>query len=193
MTINLEYEREVMRRDAVITALYESYPGDKGMGLILAGLADRPDLALNHDVLRAVLDYERDRGHVITRSLPPKNVLIARLTVAGIDAVEAQQDFDTERRHRNRMLRLRLMTALQLVAGSQSPWLGEKLMRAYLVQDTDLDLTHPNVPRALAYLSELHLIELQIEHQLARLLPDGIDYLDGVGADRPGIARPVRF
>lgn len=186
--MTIEQELAELRREVVLQALYDCYPDERGILLILGGI-DRPDLNLNHETVRQALQYETDRRHIASRQTG-QGILMARLLPDGVDVVEALPAFNPLQRDRLRMLRLRLLSAMNALP---TDWLSERLIRAYLREDLDLDLTHPNIPRAQSYLAQRGMIEMDSARQLARILPDGIDYLNGAGQTLVGIARPVQF
>jgi hypothetical protein len=90
---------------------------------------------------------------------------------------------------RKKLRRLRILQALQL--NYPSP-VTEKLVSQTLSDESDLHLTTIAMRQELDYLHELNLIRREVEDDVwcAKLLPLGVDYLDGLGYDLNGVARP---
>lgn len=88
-----------------------------------------------------------------------------------------------------KMARYRILKILD--AGRPVP-VGEGLIAEILV-DVDLQMTQWETRRALQYLCDKKYVALDIHHGepwLARLLPEGVDYLEDPRRSDPGIARP---
>ena len=87
-----------------------------------------------------------------------------------------------------KMIRYRILAILD--AGRPLP-VGESLILDILI-DADLDATMNDVRRALQYLNDKRFVEIvkHPTHWDARLLPDGIDYLEDSDARDVGIVRP---
>jgi hypothetical protein len=184
----LDHELQMLRREAILQVLYDFYPLEQSVSLILGAIApDRPDLQLDYEATRRAIIYEGDLGHLLYRT-NTHAVMLARLLPDGVEMMEAMPTFDPLRREQLRMLRLRVLCALNALQGQL---LTERLVRAYLRDDTDLDLSHPNLPRAQHYLAQRGLIQFDSNRGLARILPPGIDYLVNPNACIASIARPV--
>lgn len=94
-------------------------------------------------------------------------------------------------RARVAMTRYRVLAILDV--GRPFP-VGETLI-AKVLNDIDLQATQTDIRRAMQYLADKGLIELSSprdRHWEARLLPDGVDYVEGHRDDDPGILRPPR-
>lgn len=180
------------RRDAVLRIFYSVWPAELGAGLVAQGLT--PDLAGTPAELAAALAYLRQRGHIEhIGHAAGSGPAIDRLTADGVDAVESAPDADPTRVRGLRMLRLRVLQALTW--GGERP-LAEALIAAALAEDADLDLTAPSLHRACTYLAARGLVEpvdAPSGPRLWRILPDGIDYLEGTGDGIPGVARPLAW
>ncbi|CAK0766002.1 hypothetical protein CCP3SC15_330007 [Gammaproteobacteria bacterium] len=180
--MDLELERQKLRRAAIRSVLYSVYPSPMGEGLIFSSIGR--DLTPTHHNLREALIYLRDRKQVnITRR---GGISIVGLSADGLDRVESSEDFNPARARQSRMLRLRVLQAL---SWGGSELMGNALIRAALREDTDLDLSDPALERSLAYLEARGLCAR--EENLSRILPDGTDYLAGEGADITGVTRPT--
>lgn len=185
---NLEIERARLRREALLSALYASWPQPLGMGLISASLTD--DLRCSPEALERDLDYLQSHGQVdLQQPHDEHHATLALLTAGGVDAVEASDRFDTARRRNVRMLRLRVLQALDW--GRPQP-LGLRLLNRALSQDTDLDTSEPALRRAIAYLLARGMA-VSAGQDLARITAAGIDYLAGDGDGIEGVARPVEW
>ncbi|MDD2815417.1 MAG: hypothetical protein PHP00_06715 [Thiotrichaceae bacterium] len=90
---------------------------------------------------------------------------------------------------RKKLRRLRILQALQL---NYPQPITEKLVSQTLSDESDLHLTTIAMRQELDYLHELSLIRREVEDDVwcAKLLPMGVDYLDGLGDDLNGVARP---
>lgn len=90
---------------------------------------------------------------------------------------------------RKKLRRLRILQALQL---NYPQPITEKLVAQTLSDESDLHLTTITMRQELDYLHELNLIRKETVDDVwcAKLLPDGVDYLDGLGDDLNGVARP---
>ncbi len=188
MSNNLEHAVNKMRRQAVLQILYDCYPTPKGESLIVNALQDRKDLQLTRERVKKIFAYLEDKGLIDV--LDNGNFHLAALRPDGIDAAEHHKTFDSDRLHHNRMLRLRVLSALDAL---RPTYLGEQLILVYLRSDGDLDLSPPNIARALRYLADRDLVELSEDGFLARIRSTGVDYLEGAGDDLPGVARPARL
>lgn len=182
--MNLERERERLRRQGLLSTLYTAWPLPVGFGLLRASLSG--DLPCSAECLERELGYLADRGLVVSTPRHPGGVSQHRLSAAGVDAVEAGEEWDAGRRRQVRMLRLRVLQALDL--GRPHP-LGLRLIGLALREDTDLDLTEPSLRRAVAYLAAREMAETQGD--LTRITAAGVDYLAGEGDACDGIARPA--
>lgn len=94
-------------------------------------------------------------------------------------------------RARVAMTRYRILAILDV---SRPYPVGETVL-ANVLSDVDLQATQSDIRRAMQYLADKKLIELNAprdRHWEARLLPDGVDYVEGHRADDPGILRPPR-
>lgn len=188
--VDIDTLRSKARRAAVLFILYQVYPRALGAGLIYEALT--PDVTGDPDEVRRALAYLCDRHQVIAAGRasdggPP----LYRLTVAGVDAVEALPDADLTRVRALRLLRLRILQALDWGGARPMP---VSLIAAALADDTDLDLSEPAVRRALAYLTEHELASdghAEGHPDLWRILPGGTDYLAGEGDGIEGVARPT--
>ena len=93
---------------------------------------------------------------------------------------------------RRKMIRYRILKILD--AGRPLP-VGEGLINTILI-DADLSATQSEVRRALQYLQDKNYLEVEMPkrgvsvHWSARLLPTGVDYIENVSMEDPGIARP---
>jgi hypothetical protein len=187
---DMDHERAKLRREHLLHTLYTAWPNPLGSGLLAADLPE--DLKCSGDCLDRGLAYLEGRG-LLTRE-PRANgssVQLHALTATGVDHVESGAEFDTARRRGLRMLRLRVLQALDW--GRPQP-LGRRLISRALSQDTDLDLTDPSLRRALAYLTAVGAAESgDGQGELYKITPDGIDYLDGDGDGIEGVARPVEW
>lgn len=90
---------------------------------------------------------------------------------------------------RKKLRRLRILQALQL---NYPQPITEKLVAQTLSEESDLHLTTITLRQELDYLHELNLLRREVEDDVwcAKLLPLGVDYLDGLGDDLNGVARP---
>lgn len=186
--MSTEHELEGLIQQAILQMLYEQYPVPVRAGEIFKKLQEAPHLQITENRLQRALGYMQDREQIaITKH---KWFNLVELLPPGVDAAEHDANFDPKVRRRTQLLRLRILSALDSL---RPHYLNEQMMRSYLRHDADLDLTHPNIPRALVYLERCRLIETSQERSLARILANGVDYLAGKGADLPGVARPVQF
>ncbi len=98
-------------------------------------------------------------------------------------------------RAKTKMARWRILRILY--SGRPYP-VGEGLIVDVLI-DADLQMTPTQVRNALQYLCDKKLIELKQarnddgKHWEARLLADGVDFVDGFGEPIDGIARPSDY
>jgi hypothetical protein len=187
--IDVDALRNKSRRTAILHILYQVWPRPLGAGMIAESLT--PDVCGDADEVRRALHYLRERclaeptGHVSAGA-----TAIYRLTAAGVDAVESDPSADLARTRWHRMLRLRVLQALDW--GGLRP-MPVALISTALAEDTDLDLSEPSVRRALAYLVERELAAdcaADGHPDMWRILPDGTDYLAGDGDGIEGVARP---
>ena len=184
--IDIADARARLRRGAIRRALYAVYPRPLGAGLLAEALP--ADLAAEGDDLPRALYYLTDRGHIRTHGQAAGGPELYALTAAGVDKVESAPDHSLDLARTARMLRLRVLQALQW--GGPAP-MGASLISVALAEDADLDLSEPSIRRALAYLVERGLASAATEGQLWRITADGIDYLAGDGAGYEGVARPA--
>ncbi|PCI62034.1 MAG: hypothetical protein COB35_04965 [Gammaproteobacteria bacterium] len=92
---------------------------------------------------------------------------------------------------RDKIKRLRVLQTLDLVRPEVA---SAQLILRSLSEDKDLALTISDIQRALDYLAQRQLINLvDAKSWMAKILPDGIDYLDGHGNNIAGVARPSDF
>lgn len=182
--VDIDALRGKARRAAIRRTLYTVYPRPMGAGLIAEALPD--DLTAGADELERVLYYLVDKGQVERTGQSGAGPALYRLTAAGVERVEAGDDFGAERVRGVRMLRLRVLQALDL--GRPQP-MGASLISMALAEDTDLDLSEPAIRRALAYLTEAGLARAQGEAWM--ITAEGIDYLGGDGEGVAGVARPL--
>lgn len=188
--VDIDTLRSKARRAAVLTILYQVYPRALGAGLIYEGLT--PDVSGDPDEVRRALAYLVDRHQVTAAGRasdggPP----LYRLTVTGVDTVESQPEANLSRVRATRLLRLRILQALDWGGARPMP---VSLIAAALAGDTDLDLAEPSIRRALAYLTEHELAtdgRAEGHPDLWRILPGGTDYLAGDGEGIEGVARPT--
>ena len=186
---DLEILRGKLRRHAIRKALYAAYPMPLGTGLIRESLPE--DVAADGKTVENALYYLRDRGQVELVGAASGTVL-NQLTPAGIDRVESDDRYGPERAANVRMLRLRVLAALDL---SRDQPMGLRLLSLALASDKDLDISEPSLLRALAYLSHpsvgLASLAGKDAATTARITADGIDYVTGDGQGYPGIALPL--
>jgi hypothetical protein len=182
--VDIQAARAKLARAAIRRALYSVWPKPMGPGLIAEAIPE--DLACTGETLERALYYLRDRGHVETAGALPMGGSLYRLSADGVDRVESDADFGADRARGARMLRLRVLQALDL--GRPQP-MGLSLISIALAEDTDLDLSEPSIRRALAYLADRDLAAPQGEAW--RIRGDGIDYLAGDGEGIAGVARPL--
>ncbi|HFD87521.1 MAG TPA: hypothetical protein ENJ35_07590 [Gammaproteobacteria bacterium] len=94
---------------------------------------------------------------------------------------------------RVKMIRYRILKVLD--AGRPYP-VGDGLLVEVLV-DADLNVTQHEIRKALQYLADKGYLALSqpdsAAHWEARLLPQGVDYLENPSHDDPGITRPVEL
>lgn len=94
---------------------------------------------------------------------------------------------------RNRLRRLRLLQTLSM---NRPHPMGDGLIRQALKADIDLAFTQSSIRKGLEYLQGRSLVEFVTQTEdvwVAKITPDGIDYLEGHGADIAGVARPSEF
>lgn len=206
---DIDKARSHLRRAAIRRALYLVWPRPMGLGLIAEALTD--DLSGDPEGLCRDLDYLCARGEIsadgaVSHGGPP----LYRLTAAGVEAHEAAPDFGPQAARNLRMLRLRVMQALDL--GRPQP-MGTRLISLSLAEDTDIDLSEPSLRRALRYLAERGLVEAGTcgrggdgarlftpaaacgadDDVTWRITAAGIDYLASDGAAVAGVALPARW
>lgn len=177
--------RNKLTRSAIRRALYAVWPRPMGRGLINEALPD--DLSCNGPTLERALYYLRDHGHIEVHGRADNGTTLHRLSLAGIARVETDPDFGAERAQALRMLRLRVLQALDL--GQPQP-MGLGLIGVALTEDADLDLSELSLRRALAYLVGYELAA-QAGDSAWRITALGMDYLSGEGAEVSGVARPL--
>lgn len=175
-----------MRRDAILTALYASYPQPQGIALLNAAMGK--ELHPSATNTERALGYLADRHWVTVSETRPHR--LTRLTPLGIDHIETRDDYNPADLAASRLLRLRILQALDW--GRPQPLTIPLIQRA-LKEDDDLDLTTSSIMRAIRYLHDSGLAEELSEGQRARIKADGIDYLASEGPDRPGIMRPLVY
>lgn len=175
-----------LRRDAILTALYASYPQPQGLALLSASMGK--ELHPNATNTERALDYLADRQWVTVSDQRPHR--LTRLTPKGIDEIESRDDFSAAGREACRLLRLRILQALDW--GRPQPLTIVLIQRA-LREDEDLDLTTGSIMRAIRYLHDSGLAEELSEGRRARIKADGIDYLANEGPERTGIMRPLVY
>ncbi len=94
---------------------------------------------------------------------------------------------------RVKMIRYRILKVLD--AGRPYP-VGEGLLVEVLV-DADLNVTQNEIRKALQYLEDKGYLKLKqpdnAAHWEARLLPQGVDYLENPSHDDSGITRPAEL
>lgn len=184
--VDIDALRTAARRSAIRRALYTAYPRPLGAGLIGEALPD--DTAACPEAVERTLFYLLDKGHLARAGqVGGGGPTLYRLTAAGCEAVESDPDFGSERARGVRMLRLRVLQALDL--GRPGP-MGPGLISMALAEDADLDLSDPAIRRALAYLAEQGLVRTvgEASHTITAA---GIDYLVGDGGQIAGVARPL--
>ena len=100
---------------------------------------------------------------------------------------------------RDRMKRLRILQVLEQVRPEP---IGHGMILKVLEDETDLALTSVSVKQALDYLQQRNLVVITSKANstvdglgpwMAKISADGIDYLDGLGDDIAGVARPQEF
>lgn len=182
--INLEHERQRLRRQTLLSVLYAAWPVPVGFGLLRAALPE--DTPCSNECLARELDYLSGKGWVLSTARAPGGAASQhRLTAEGLEEVERGEDWSPDRLRAVRLLRLRVLQALDL--GRPHP-LGLRLIALALKEDTDLDLTESALRRALAYLVARGLAEAKGD--MTRISAQGMDYLSGDGDGAEGIARP---
>lgn len=181
----LDQARARARRAAIRRTLYAAYPQPVGLGLLRAALPD--DLAASAEDVADALYYLHDREHVAAAGAATgAAATLWRLTADGCLKVEAADDYSPDRANRVRMLRTRVLQALDWSGRAGA---GPQLIGTTLREDTDLDLSLHSITRALAYLTERG--RAVAEGSVWRITADGLDYLAGEGQDDEGIARPT--
>jgi hypothetical protein len=182
--IDIADARARLRRAAIRRALYAVWPRPLGPGLICESLP--ADIAPIGDELGRDLYYLSDRGQV--QVIPGGLAPLYRLTADGVDRVERDQAHSLDLARAARMLRLRVLQALNW--GGPAP-MGASLISVALTEDADLDLSEPSIRRAAYYLVERHLAAVDADGLLWRITADGVDYLAGDGDGIEGVARPA--
>lgn len=174
--------RAKLRRKQLRRMLYTVYPGTLGAGILAENID--ADLQCSPEQLARDLDQlQRKRYITHEGAAARRGVPIFRLSADGIDRTEAEDDFDRMSATAQRMLRLRVLQALDW--GRPQP-IGLRLIAVQLAEDTDLDLSEPSLGRALAYLGERGLAAPV--NGAWSITGAGIDYLLGEGDRQPGIA-----
>jgi hypothetical protein len=179
---DIHVARARMQRDAVRAALYIVWPRPLGPQLLTEALP--ADLAPTRAEVDAAIYHLRDRG--LIEEQPGGTAPLWRLTRAGIDAHEAQEDGSIDHIRGVRMLRLRCLDGLD--AARPQP-IGPRLIGHYLNADGDLDRSESAIARALQYLTEAGLAET--EPGGWRIPAAGMDYLSGDGPAVLGVAQAV--
>lgn len=187
---DIEIARDRLRQAAIRAALYAAWPRPLGAGLISESLP--ADLSASASELGRTLYYLCDRGDIqrhgqTSRLGPADRQPLYRLSVAGIDQHEADPQFGTARARAVRLLRLRVLQALEI---DRAHPMSTALVSVALASDHDLDLSIPSLRCALTYLVERDLVRQDGEDAYS-LSAAGIDYLAGDGDGCPGIARPM--
>jgi hypothetical protein len=182
---DIDAARAKLRREAIRRALYLVWPRPMGPGLLTDALP--ADLSTGARDLERAVYYLRDRGEIAEDA--GADTPLWRLTAAGIEAHEAEPDYGDDARRAVRMLRLRVLQALDL--GRPQP-MGTRLIGLALADDTDLDLSEPSLRRALRYLSERELAAAA-GGEAWRITSGGIDYLASEGDAVAGVARPLSW
>ena len=99
-------------------------------------------------------------------------------------------DLETKRK---RLQRLRVLQTLNLARPSS---MGDGLVKSALIDDVDLDFTHASIRNSFDYLEMRGFVEILQKGKdvwVAKITADGVDYLDGLGKDVEGVARPDEF
>lgn len=187
---DIEIARDRLRQAAILAALYTAWPRPLGAGLIGESLP--ADLSASASELGRTLYYLCDRGDVQRQGQaspvgPAGGSPLYRLSCHGIDQRESAPDFGPARARAVRMLRLRVLQALEI---DRTHPMSTALVSVALASDTDLDLSIPSLRCALTYLVERDLVRAEGEDAYS-LSAAGIDYLAGDGDGYPGIARPL--
>lgn len=94
---------------------------------------------------------------------------------------------------RHRLRRLRILQTLQL---NRPNAMGDGLIRQVLKSDIDLAFTQSTIRKGLEYLEGRKLVTIESQDGalwIVKISADGIDYLDGLGDDIDGVARPSEF
>ena len=100
------------------------------------------------------------------------------------------QQLDLERK------RLQRMRVLQTLYNNRPNTTGDGLLRQALKHDIDLGFTHNSIRKSLDYLEQRKLVEITDRTDqawMAKITADGIDHIDGIGPDVPGVAKPDEF
>lgn len=94
---------------------------------------------------------------------------------------------------RKRLRRLRVLQALQLNYPNPTT---ERMISAHLLEEDEFGYSKNDIRAELDYLGELGLIRLEREADgqacvvwVAKLMPKGVDFLDGLGPEYDGISR----
>lgn len=101
-----------------------------------------------------------------------------------IDKIEA---------NRKRLRRLRVLQTLQY--GRPEP-MGDGLCNTSLKGEVDLGMTVARIRIIFDYLEQrglLIIVSRDSNAWIAKITADGVDYLDGMGDDLDGVARPDEF
>lgn len=180
---DIDAVRAKLRRQAIRGALYMIWPRPMGPGLLEEAIP--ADLQSSQHDLRRAVDYLRLRGEI--QEHKGADTPLWSLTAAGLEAHEASDAVSDDTRRGVRMLRLRVLQALDL--GRPRP-MGTRLIALALADDADLDLSELGLRRTLRYLAEVDLAETAGEEAWG-ITAAGIDYLAGDGEAVGGVARPI--
>ena len=99
-------------------------------------------------------------------------------------------DLETKRK---RLQRLRVLQALNL---NRPDPLGDGLIKSLLKDDVDLAFTQGNIRNSIDYLEMRQFVKILSRRDdvwTVCITADGVDYLDGLGEDVEGVARPSEF
>jgi len=190
MPIDITRARAELRRQALLDALYDAYPGRRGAGQLVDAMPD--DVAATLAELGPEIAYLVDAELAAAEESQRRSVPILRLTAAGVDHVERERELGERLRgdvRMRRMLRLRCLQALNWVYPSTArPIMVQRL----LADDLDLDLSDSGMAGALAYLADANLA--REEGGYYKITPAGIDYLGAEPSEAelvPGVATPL--
>lgn len=177
-------------RAVMLKALYQTYPAPMGESLLLDAVAHTGGTRVPLDSLRQGLKYLEGHGRI--QLAERQDVWLARIIPSGVDFVESDVHFPALEAARRRLLRLRVLQALNALPLRA---VHENLVRKYLRDDADLDIGEASIHRALSYLVDVGMAEWQYtaDDRVARIASSGIDYLEGEGTDCLGVKRPHRL